>query len=60
MLLLTPFLRYLKIIEKKTEENPNTWKYFGETITNGVTIEQKDKRTSITLKNIVLENLLKR
>ena len=27
---------------------------------NGVTIERKDKRTSITLKNIALENLLKR
>ena len=27
---------------------------------NGVTIERKDKRTSITLKNVALENLLKR
>ena len=27
---------------------------------NGVTIERKDTRTSITLKNVVLENLLKR
>ena len=27
---------------------------------NGVTIERKDKRISITLKNVALENLLKR
>ena len=32
--------------------------YFGETLKNGVTIERKDKRTSITLKNVALENLL--
>ena len=44
----------------KREGYPSTWKYFRETIKNGVTIERKDKRTSITLKNVALENLLKR
>ena len=53
-----PFWRSCKIIGEKREGNPSTWKYFGETIKK-VTIERKDKRTSITLKNVALDNLLK-
>ena len=44
---------------KTREGYTNPWKYFVESINNGVIIEQEDKGTSITLKNVALENFIK-
>ena len=44
----------------KRERNPSTWNIYVKRSKTGVTIERKDKRTSIILKNVALDNLLKR
>ena len=50
----------VKLLGEKRERNPSKWKYFGETIKKWSYHRTEGQETSITLKNVALENLLKR